>query len=51
MAKCVRVDGKIQRVSDSRAEELVKAGASYCSKSEWKESRPKPKKEKEKKKD
>lgn len=37
MAKCIKVDGKIERVSDREAERRVKSGnAQYCPKNLWK---------------
>jgi hypothetical protein len=35
MAKCVRKDKEVRRVSDEKAAALVKQGWQYCSKSEY----------------
>ena len=38
--KCVQTDGKIVRVKDNKATELVKAGGKYVGKKEWRQSDP-----------
>ena len=36
MAKCVRHNGEVKRVSNEEAARIVKAGGRYVAKSEWK---------------
>jgi hypothetical protein len=41
MAKCVKHNGKIERVTDADAERVVRAGGKYVSKSEWRKAKAK----------
>ncbi len=36
--KCIKLDQKVQRVTDSEAEKLLKQGWRYCPKTDWKKS-------------